>query len=95
VADEATFGVGIARSAAAAIVSGAMAGETRWRRIGGTMRISLAARLAQGFSDAADHEPDAERKIKLRQLADFIDNAEKDVAAEVLAKVILRSAGMG
>jgi hypothetical protein len=56
---------------------------------------SLAARVAQGFSDAADHEPDAERKSRLRQVADFIGSTGKDVAAEVLAKVILRPTGMG
>jgi hypothetical protein len=56
---------------------------------------SLTARVAQGFSDAADREPDAERKTKLRQVADFLGNTGKDVAAEVLAKVILRPTGMG
>lgn len=51
--------------------------------------------MAQGFSDAADHEPDAERKSRLRQVADFIGSTGKDVAAEVLAKVVLRPTGMG
>jgi hypothetical protein len=54
----------------------------------------LADRLAVAFGEAADDERDPERKNRLRQIASFLADTGKDVAAEVLAKVILRPAGM-
>ena len=56
---------------------------------------SLAVRLAAAFSEAADEERDPERKNRLRQIANFLGETGKDIAAEVMAKVILRSTGMG
>jgi len=56
---------------------------------------SLAVQLAAAFSEAAEKENDPERKSRLRQIASFLAETGKDVAAEVLAKVILRPAGMG
>lgn len=56
---------------------------------------SLAARLAEAFSEAADQEKDPERKSRLRQLASFLGEAGKDIAAEIMAKVIMHQTGMG
>lgn len=55
---------------------------------------SLAERLAGAFAEAADAEQDPERKSRLRQVAGFLGETGKEVAAEVLAKIILRPAGM-
>jgi hypothetical protein len=55
---------------------------------------SLAARLAEAFSEAADAEKDPERKSRLRQLASFLGETGKDLAAEIIAKVIMRQTGM-
>ena len=56
---------------------------------------SLAARLAEAFSEAADEEMDPERKSRLRQLASFLGETGKDPAAEIMAKVIMHQTGMG
>ncbi len=56
---------------------------------------SLAKSLADAFDDVADHEADPDRKSRLRQVAGFLGDTGKDVAAEVLARLILRPAGMG
>lgn len=56
---------------------------------------SLAARLAEAFSEAADQEKDPERKNRLCQLASFLGETGKDIAAEIIAKVIMRQTGMG
>lgn len=56
---------------------------------------NLAERLAAAFGEVADEEADPERKSRIRQVASFLADTGKDVAAEVLAKVILRPAGMG
>lgn len=56
---------------------------------------SLTARLAEAFSEAADEETDPERKGRLRQLASFLGETGKDVAAEIIAKVIMHQTGMG
>jgi hypothetical protein len=55
----------------------------------------LAERLAVAFSEAADAEQDPERKSRLRQVASFLGETGKDLAAEIMAKVILRQTGMG
>jgi hypothetical protein len=55
---------------------------------------SLAAQLAAAFGQAADEEQDPDRKSRLRQVASFLAETGKDVAAEVLARVILRPAGL-
>jgi DNA-binding MarR family transcriptional regulator len=56
---------------------------------------SLVDRLAEAFGSAANDEPDADRKSRLRQVAAFLSSTGRDVATEVVSKVILRSAGMG
>jgi len=56
---------------------------------------SLTAALAEAFGDAAEHEQDPERKGRLRQVAGFLADTGRDMAAEVVAKVILRQTGMG
>ena len=56
---------------------------------------SLAERLAAAFGEVADAEQDPERKSRLRQIASFLGETGKDLAAEIMAKVILRQTGMG
>lgn len=56
---------------------------------------SLAARMAVAFAEAADAEPDPQRKSRLRQMATFLGETGKDLATEIMAKVILRQTGMG
>jgi hypothetical protein len=56
---------------------------------------SLTAALAEAFDDAAEHEQDPAKKGRLRLVADFLADTGRDMAAEVVAKVILRQAGMG
>jgi hypothetical protein len=51
--------------------------------------------LAEAFGSAAEQEPDPEKKGRLRQLGTFLSGTGRDVATEVVSKVILRSAGMG
>lgn len=55
---------------------------------------SMAERLAAAFSEAADVERDPERKNRLRQLASFLGETGKDLAAEIIAKVIMQQTGM-
>ena len=47
------------------------------------------------FSEAADGEQDPERKNRLRQIASFLGETGKDLAAQIIAKVIMRQTGMG
>ncbi len=54
---------------------------------------NVVARLAEAFSVAADHEPDQERRGKLRALGSFLGETGKDFAAEVVAKVIAHQTG--
>jgi predicted ArsR family transcriptional regulator len=56
---------------------------------------SVTASLAKAFGNAAESEADPEKKNKLRQVAGFLGSTGRDVATEVVSKVILRSAGMG
>jgi hypothetical protein len=56
---------------------------------------SLVGRLAEAFSEAADQEADPERKSRLRQIASFLGEAGKDVAAEIIAKIFMHQVGMG
>lgn len=55
---------------------------------------NVVARLAEAFSAAAEHEPDPERRGKLRALGSFLADTGKDFAAEVVAKVIAHQTGM-
>ncbi|HEV2372025.1 MAG TPA: hypothetical protein VGS19_07645 [Streptosporangiaceae bacterium] len=56
---------------------------------------NMVTRLAEAFGVAAEHEPDPGRKRRLRDIASFLADTGKDLAAEVVAKVILRQTGMG
>jgi hypothetical protein len=56
---------------------------------------SLVARLAQGFETAADQEENRGQRKKIRQVAAFLGGTGKDVAIEIVAKVIVRTTGMG
>ncbi|MDQ2873611.1 MAG: hypothetical protein M3Y33_01805 [Actinomycetota bacterium] len=56
---------------------------------------NVVARLAEAFSAAAEHEPDPERKGKLRAVGSFMGDTGKDFAAEVIAKVIAHQVGVG
>jgi hypothetical protein len=56
---------------------------------------SLTEQLATAFSEAAEGEPDPERKGPLRQIASIFTGAGKEVVTDVLAKVILHQTGMG
>jgi hypothetical protein len=47
----------------------------------------LVDRLAKAFSDAADHEQDAERHYQLRQAAGLIGETVRDVAVRVTATI--------
>lgn len=51
--------------------------------------------MAEAFSEAAEKEKDPERKSRLRQLASFLGGTGKDLAAEVMAKVIMHQTDMG
>jgi hypothetical protein len=55
---------------------------------------SVVDRLAEAFGAAAELERDPERRGKFRALANFLGEAGRDFAAEVVAKVIVRQTGM-
>lgn len=55
----------------------------------------LVDALAEAFENAAGEEPDPETKGRFRQIGAFLGSTGRDVATEVVSKVILRSAGMG
>lgn len=63
--------------------------------IGGLPWEAIVDALAEAFGSAAEQERDPEKKGKLRQVAGFLQSTGRDVAAEVVSKVILRSAGIG
>jgi hypothetical protein len=56
---------------------------------------SLVSRLAEAFGEAAEEETDPEREGRLRQIATFLGEMGKDVAAEIVAKILLHQVGMG
>lgn len=56
---------------------------------------SLVEQLAAAFAEAADAEPDDEKESRLRQVAGFLTSTGRDIATDIVSKVILRSAGMG
>jgi hypothetical protein len=55
----------------------------------------LVDRLVQAFSDAADHEEDAERHYQLRQAAGLLGETLRDVAVRVAATITGPSAANG
>lgn len=56
---------------------------------------SLVERFAEAFGNAAEEEPDTERKGRLREVAAFLGSTGRGVATEVVSKVILHASGMG
>jgi DNA-binding MarR family transcriptional regulator len=56
---------------------------------------SLVDRLAEAFGNAAERESDPEQKSRLRQVASFLGSTGRDVATEVVSRVILHTTGMG
>lgn len=56
---------------------------------------NLVARLVEGFNAAADQEIEPTRKKRLREAAGLLGGTAKDVATEVIAKVIVHAGGMG
>jgi hypothetical protein len=56
---------------------------------------NVVASLAVAFDTAAEQEPDPVRKGKLRSIGSFLADTGKDLAAEIVAKVITRQTGLG
>ena len=54
---------------------------------------NVVDRLAEAFTAAAEHEPDTERRSKLREVGGFLAETGKDFAAEIVAKVIAHQTG--
>jgi hypothetical protein len=55
---------------------------------------ALVDQLIEAFGDAAEREPDTEQKGRFRQIASFLGSTGRDVATEVVSKVVLHSVGM-
>jgi hypothetical protein len=55
----------------------------------------LAERIMAALTEAAEQEPEAEKRGRLRRAAGSVGEVGRDVFAEVLASVITKSAGMG
>lgn len=55
---------------------------------------SIADRLISALDEAADREPDPERKGWLRKTAAYLGNAGRDLAVEIGATAINRQMGM-
>jgi hypothetical protein len=56
---------------------------------------SLLTQLINGLNDAADHEPDPERKSRLRAVASGLGGSVWDVAKDIIARVIEHKTGLG
>jgi hypothetical protein len=56
---------------------------------------SLVTTLVQGLEEAAESEPDAARKGRLRSAAGMLSGTVRDVAVEVAARAVSRQMGMG
>ncbi|MDZ5445742.1 hypothetical protein U2F26_23925 [Micromonospora sp. 4G57] len=54
---------------------------------------SLADRLVQAMSEAADKEPDEEKRGRLKTAASWFGNAGRDVLVDVTAAVVNRQMG--
>jgi hypothetical protein len=55
---------------------------------------SLAERILSAMSQAADTEPDPDRRTKLKQTAAFLGSSGKDLLVNVLAAVVVKSSGI-
>jgi hypothetical protein len=56
---------------------------------------SLITRLVDGFNAAAEREPDPERKSRLRAIASGLGGSVRDVAVDIVARVIEHRTGLG
>jgi hypothetical protein len=56
---------------------------------------SIADRLVQALAEAADREPDDERRGWLKKTATYLGTAGRDIAVEVAASALARSTGAG
>jgi hypothetical protein len=56
---------------------------------------SLAERIVEELTTAADAEPDAKNRDKLKQTAVFLGSSGKDLFINILASVIAKGAGLG
>jgi hypothetical protein len=56
---------------------------------------NVVASLVVAFNTAADKERDQERRGKLKYIAGFLADTGKDLATEIVAKVIARQTGIG
>lgn len=54
----------------------------------------IAERLVEALAEAADREPDEERKSFLRKTATYLANAGRDLAVDIGAAAINRQMGM-
>lgn len=55
---------------------------------------NVVDRLAEAFATAAEEEQDSERRSKLRAVGSFLGESGRDLAAEIVAKVIAHQTGM-
>ena len=62
--------------------------------LGGTTAETIADRLITALDEAAEREPDPERKGWLRKSAAYLGNAGRDLAVEIGATAINRQMGM-
>jgi hypothetical protein len=56
---------------------------------------SLIGQLVEGLDAAAGREDDPERRGRLRQTASLLGGAARDIAVDVMARVIERGTGLG
>jgi hypothetical protein len=56
---------------------------------------SLIGQLVEGLDAAAGREEDPERRGRLRQTASLLGGAARDIAVDVMARVIERGTGLG
>ena len=55
----------------------------------------LTDRLIAAFEDAAEREPEPEKKGKFRSAAGALGGASRDIVVDVISGVITKSAGLG
>ena len=55
---------------------------------------TMTAQLIEAIEQAADREPDPEKKTRLRALADGLGGAARDITVSVLTKMIEHQTGM-
>ncbi|GAA1822070.1 hypothetical protein HC028_23170 [Planosporangium flavigriseum] len=56
---------------------------------------ALADRLVQALAQAADNEPDEEKRGWLKKTAAWFGSAGRDVAVDIASSVVTKSAGLG